>query len=163
LEKIKIAVLCVGNICRSPVGEYLLREYAKKSENQDIRSIIFDSAGLHGGFLELAEDSKEYLEKKGIDPSEFKSKGISRKYLDQFDRIFVMANWHKKFIVDHYYAELSWKERRKIKFKMKTLVEVSGEGSGDVKDPYGLPTGEYLEILEQIDILSKKIIDQLKF
>lgn len=163
MKKIKIAVLCVGNICRSPVGEYLLREYAKKSENQDIRSIIFDSAGLHGGFLELAEDSKEYLEKKGIDPSEFKSKGISRKYLDQFDLIWVMANWHKKFIVDHYYAELPRKERRKIKSKMKTLVEVSGEGSGDVKDPYGLPTGEYLEILKQIDLLSKNIIDQLKF
>ncbi len=158
----KIAVLCVGNICRSPVGEYLLREYAKKSESEEIQSIIFDSAGLHGGFLELAEDSKDYLEKKGIDPSEFRSKGISRKYLDQFDRIFVMANWHKKFIVNHYYAELSWKERRKIKSKMKTLVEVSGEGSGDVTDPYGLPTGEYLEILKQIDRLSKIIIDQLK-
>ena len=158
MKKIKIAVLCVGNICRSPVGEYLLREYAKKSENQEIQSIIFDSAGLHGGFLELAGDSKDYLE----DPSDFKSKGISRKYLDQFDRIWVMANWHKKFIVDHYYAELSWKERRKIKSKMKTLVEVSGEGSGDVKDPYGLPIGEYLEILVQIDRLSRIIIDQLK-
>jgi len=163
LKKIKIAVLCVGNICRSPVGEYLLREYAKKSENQDIQSIIFDSAGLHGGFLELAGDSKDYLKERGIDPSEFKSKGISRKYLDQFDKIWVMANWHKKFIVDHYYAELSWKERRKIKSRMKTLVEVSGEGSGDVKDPYGLPSGEYIEILKQIDLLSKKIIQQLKF
>jgi len=163
LKKIKIAVLCVGNICRSPVGEYLLREYAKKSENQEIQSIIFDSAGLHGGFLELAGDSKDYLEERGIDPSEFKSKGISRKYLDQFDKIWVMANWHKKFIVDHYYAELSWKERRKIKSRMKTLVEVSGEGSGDVKDPYGLPSGEYIEILKQIDLLSKKIIQQLKF
>ncbi len=157
----KIAVLCVGNICRSPVGEYLLREYAKKSENQDIQSIIFDSAGLHGGFLELAEDSREYLEKKGINPSGFKSKGISRDYLDQFDKIWIMASWHRKYILDHYYAELSWKERRKIKSKMKTLVEVSGEGSGDVKDPYGLPSNEYIEILKQIDILSKKIIEQL--
>lgn len=157
----KIAVLCVGNICRSPVGEYLLREYAKKSENQEIQSIIFDSAGLHGGFLELAEDSREYLEKKGINPSGFKSKGISRDYLDQFDKIWIMASWHRKYILDHYYAELSWKERRKIKIKMKTLVEVSGEGSGDVKDPYGLPSNEYIEILKQIDILSKKIIEQL--
>ena len=157
----KIAVLCVGNICRSPVGEYLLRKYAKESENQDIQSIIFDSAGLHGGFLELAEDSKEYLEKKGIDPSNFKSKGISREYLDQFDKIWIMASWHRKFIVDHYYAELSRKEKRIIKSKMKTLVEVSGEGKGDVKDPYGLPTNEYLEILHHIDRLSKKIIEQL--
>ena len=46
---------------------------------------------------------------------------------------------------------------------MKTLVEVSGEGSGDVTDPYGLPSNEYLEILKHIDRLSKKIIDQLKF
>ena len=157
----KIAILCVGNICRSPVGEYLLREYAKKSENQDIQSIIFDSAGLHGGFLELAEDSREYLEKKGIDPSGFKSKGISRDYLDQFDKIWIMASWHRTYVLDHYYAELSWKERRKIKSKMKTLVEVSGESSGDVKDPYGLPSNEYIEILKQIDILSKKIIEQL--
>ena len=161
MKKIKIAILCVGNICRSPVGEFLLREYAKKSENQDIQSVIFDSAGLHGGFLELAEDSREYLEKKGIDPSGFKSKGISRDYLDQFDKIWIMASWHRKYILDHYYAELSWKERRKIKSKMKTLVEVSGEGSGDVKDPYGLPSNEYIEILKQIDILSKKIIEQL--
>ena len=163
MKKIKIAVICVGNICRSPVGEYLLRDYAKKSKNQDIQSIIFDSAGLHGGFLELAEDSKDYLEERGIDSSEFKSKGISRKYLDQFDKIWVLANWHKKFIVDRYYAELPRKERRKIKSKMETLVEASGEGSGDIIDPYGLPSGEYLEILIQIDRLSKKIIEQFKF
>ena len=163
MRKIKIAILCVGNICRSPVGEYLLREYAKKSENKTIQSIFFDSAGLHGGFLELARDSKEYLEERGIDPSDFKSKGISRNYLDQFDNIWVMAKWHKKFIIDHYYAELPRKERGKIKSKMKTLIEVSGEGSGDVIDPYGLRTEEYLEILYQIDRLSKKIIEQLKF
>ena len=158
----KIAVLCVGNICRSPVGEYLLREYAKESENEDIQSIIFDSAGLHGGFLELAEDSKEFLEKRGIDPSGFKSKGITRDYLDQFDKIWIMASWHRKFILDHYYAGIPWKERRKIKLKIKTLVEVSGEGSGDVTDPYGLPSSEYLEILKHIDRLTKKIIEQLK-
>ncbi|QEE15753.1 hypothetical protein DSAG12_01580 [Promethearchaeum syntrophicum] len=161
MKKTKITILCVGNICRSPVGEYLLREYAK--ERGFSQSIIIDSAGLHGGFLELAKDSRDYLKEKGIDPSDFKSKGISRKYLDQFDNIWVMANWHKKFIIDHYYAELPRKERRKIKSKMKTLVEVSGEGSGDVTDPYGLPSNEYLQILKQIDRLSKKIIDQLKF
>ena len=80
MKQIKITILCVGNICRSPVGEYLLREYAKKSENLTIQSIIFDSAGLHGGFLELAKDSKDYLEEKGIDPSDFNSKGISRNF-----------------------------------------------------------------------------------
>ena len=26
-----VTVICLGNICRSPVGEYLLRYYAKKT------------------------------------------------------------------------------------------------------------------------------------
>ena len=158
----KIAVICVGNICRSPVGEFLLRDYAQKSKNDTLHRIIFDSAGLHGGFLELADDSRKFLEEKGLDPSEFRSKGISRAYLDQFDNIWVMASWHRKFILDHYYSDLSRKERRKIKKKILTFVEAAGDGTGDVTDPYGLPVGEYQNILKQIDELSRKIIKKLE-
>ena len=31
-----VLVVCLGNICRSPVGEYLFQNYAEKSDNTQI-------------------------------------------------------------------------------------------------------------------------------
>lgn len=46
-NKIKILFVCLGNICRSPAAEGIMREIVE--EKGDSRRFILDSAGLYGG------------------------------------------------------------------------------------------------------------------
>ncbi|MCP4764493.1 MAG: hypothetical protein GY870_22145, partial [archaeon] len=102
-----VTVICLGNICRSPAGEYLLGYYAKKSDNEIIQNIHFDSAGLMGGGSGgMSYYSKEYLEEKGIDCSKFRSTPIDKEYIDEFDLIIVMEEYMRNEILNEYYKNI---------------------------------------------------------
>ncbi|MEG1405521.1 MAG: low molecular weight protein-tyrosine-phosphatase [Alistipes sp.] len=54
--KIKILFVCLGNICRSPAAESILR---KAVENSDLRGLIeTDSAGTYGGHAGQPSDER---------------------------------------------------------------------------------------------------------
>ncbi|PBL01192.1 phosphotyrosine protein phosphatase [Armillaria gallica] len=40
-DKVKVLIICLGNICRSPMGEAVMRDVAKRREHD----IVLDSAG----------------------------------------------------------------------------------------------------------------------
>ena len=71
-KPLKFLVVCLGNTCRSPAGEYLLRYYAQQSGNEIIRNSQFDSAGLHPTISGMAFHTQKYLELKGMDTNYFK-------------------------------------------------------------------------------------------
>lgn len=84
----KILMVCLGNICRSPMAEGILKNHLKK---QGIKATV-DSAGTtawHEG--EPPDDrSIEVCKKYGIDISEQKSRPFSIDDFDNFDLIFAM-------------------------------------------------------------------------
>ncbi len=78
-------MVCLGNICRSPLAEGIL-----KSKLDD--SYFIDSAGTinyHEG-SQPDERSIKTAKKYGIDISTQKSRPITKKDFDQFDLIFCM-------------------------------------------------------------------------
>ena len=83
-----VTVICLGNICRSPAGEYLLKYYALKSKNKSIQNIKFSSAGLDGGYMNIHRNTNKYLKSYGIDTSKFYSKGIHFDYIKDYDVIY---------------------------------------------------------------------------
>ena len=70
----KVCVIWLGNICRSPAGEYLLRHFAKQSTSKKVHEILFDSAGIWAGSGNMNHMSSQYLQEKGIETSSFRSK-----------------------------------------------------------------------------------------
>ncbi|KAK0245646.1 phosphotyrosine protein phosphatase [Armillaria nabsnona] len=57
-DKVKVLIVCLGNICRSPMGEAVMRDVAKRREHD----IVLDSAGTgayHEG--EDPDDSRSNL------------------------------------------------------------------------------------------------------
>jgi len=153
----KVAIICVGNICRSPVGEALLREYTEQSSCSFIHNIQFDSAGLFGGRLQIAEDSLDFLHKRGISTDDFQSKKTTREFFDKNDLIIVMENYMKEFIITHYYPLLQHSEQKKILKRIYTLHEVAG-ASGEISDPYHTSSKNFLRVLQSIDGACQKII-----
>ena len=142
----RVCVICLGNICRSPAAEYLLRHFAKQSTEKKIHEITFDSAGLWGGSGRMNHLSAEFLRERGINSSSFRSKGISRDYLESFDLIIVM----EVYMIEDLLQEFPRGERDKLRKRVFTLTELVG-GSGNIKDPYGMNRNSYFKILTDIE------------
>ena len=84
----KVLMVCLGNICRSPVAEGLLRQ---RAEEQGI-DIHVDSAGTSNYHIGEAPDSRSmaHAKSKGTDISSLRGRQFCVEDFDAFDRIFVM-------------------------------------------------------------------------
>ncbi|WP_341841390.1 low molecular weight protein-tyrosine-phosphatase [Chitinophaga caseinilytica] len=84
----KILMVCLGNICRSPLAEGILRHLAgQKGLNWDV-----DSAGTGNWHVGHPPDRRSIAVAKqhGIDISGLRGRQFSSEDFDRFDRIFVM-------------------------------------------------------------------------
>ncbi|WP_126249347.1 low molecular weight protein-tyrosine-phosphatase [Chitinophaga rhizosphaerae] len=84
----KILMVCLGNICRSPLAEGILRHLAgEKGLDWDV-----DSAGTGNWHVGHPPDRRSIAVAKqhGIDISGLRGRQFSTEDFDRFDRIFVM-------------------------------------------------------------------------
>ena len=91
----KILMVCLGNICRSPLAEGLLR--AKVDDSK----IIVDSAGLDKWHVGEApcKTSQEIAGNHGLNISNLRARHFKVSDFDQFDKIFIMDNLNHKLIM----------------------------------------------------------------
>ncbi|MGN6508088.1 MAG: low molecular weight protein-tyrosine-phosphatase [Chitinophaga sp.] len=84
----KILMVCLGNICRSPLAEGVLRHL---SEQEGLGWEI-DSAGTGDWHVGHPPDprSVQVARRNGIDISKLRGRQFSVQDFDDFDRIFVM-------------------------------------------------------------------------
>ncbi|MBY9004267.1 MAG: hypothetical protein KGD73_09875 [Candidatus Lokiarchaeota archaeon] len=148
----KILFVCTGNTARSPAAEYLARYHAK---NYDI-DLVFQSAGFINAFSYMQPDSREYLDKKKINHSDFIPQLISPKLLENNDLIITMERSHKDDII-HSYSRI-----KNITEKTFTLKEFNdAKDDLDIIDPYYTNRDTYQKIMllidEQIENLILKI------
>lgn len=85
----RILTVCIGNICRSPTAEYLLRHKLAGSHIQ------VESAGL-GALVGKPADktAQEILAEQGIDMSQHLARQINRDILGSVDLILAMEDKH---------------------------------------------------------------------
>ncbi len=83
-------MVCLGNICRSPIAEGVLRHMAEK---QGLNWVV-DSAGTNGYHIGEPphKHSQEVCLKHGIDISEQRARRFEKDDLSQYDKIYVMAD-----------------------------------------------------------------------
>jgi len=94
----KVLFVCLGNICRSPMAEVMLREKVTKNNlNWHI-----DSAGLMGFLEGMAPDPRgqEVMKKNGFDISQLRSRKVVADDLNHFDWIIAMDGGNFKDLLD---------------------------------------------------------------
>ena len=85
----KILVVCVGNICRSPTAELLLRNALAPAD------ISVTSAGLSARVGEGVEASaRQVLQDHGHNPEGFKARQLTPDIVNESDLILVMEKQH---------------------------------------------------------------------
>ncbi len=86
-----ILIVCIGNICRSPSAEYLLRhKLAVKNPGINIHS-----AGL-GALVDkpIDDSASALLREHGIDPSGHSARQLNQAMLTEADLILTMESQH---------------------------------------------------------------------
>lgn len=149
--KTKILMVCLGNICRSPLAEELL------ASKVDPDKISVDSAGtadFHEG--ELPDDrSIAVAETHGLDIRHQRSRPLTPKDLERFDYIYVMDNSNFADVTAMANPD---EERPKIKLILDSIHP--GEHR-DVPDPYkGGPSG-FEKVFDLLDESTDTIAQDL--
>ncbi|MCQ9329531.1 low molecular weight protein-tyrosine-phosphatase [Pelistega suis] len=90
--KIHIQFVCLGNICRSPMAEYMMREKIKQAHLE--HTIFVDSAGTSGWHNgeNMHEGTAYILQQHQIDTKGFTSSQVKKSDWDTFDYIVAMDN-----------------------------------------------------------------------
>lgn len=92
-----ILVVCAGNICRSPTGEYLLKDKLKD------RKINVSSAGLTALVGKGAETTATSIAlTKNIDMTKHKGRQLSSALIAENDLILVMEERHLSDLLGQY-------------------------------------------------------------
>lgn len=146
-----ILVVCLGNICRSPIAEGILR---KKIADNNL-AIKVDSAGTANYHVGEAPDSRAIATAKsyGIDISKLRGRQFVKDDFDRFDRIYAMDVSNYKNILKLARNEA---DRSKIYYFLH-----DGKTGLDVPDPwFGEPEGFYL-VFDLIDKAADKILDDI--
>ena len=121
-------LVCLGNICRSPLAEGILRDKAEKL-NLDI---TIDSAGTSNYHIGQHPDNRTVLNAKqhGIDISKLKGRQFQVEDFDKFDTIFVMDSSNYSDVIS-----LARNENDKSKVEL-ILNRVYPNSNMAVPDPY---------------------------
>jgi len=128
----KILMICLGNICRSPLAEGILE---KKIKEHGLNWEV-DSAGTSGWHNGAQPDKRsiEIAKRHGLDISHQKSRKIRPADIDEFDLIYVMDEQNRRDTLLYCHTE---EERSKV----QKILDVHPESKWtDVPDPY---FGEY--------------------
>jgi len=148
---IKILMVCLGNICRSPLAEGILK--SKLPSNK----FIVDSAGTANYHVGSQPDRRSIAigKKYGIDISGLKGRQFSTKDFDAFDYIYVMDE-------SNYYDVISLARNENDKKKVNFILnEIYPNQNHGVPDPYYGGEQGFENVYKMLDEACTIIADSL--
>jgi len=149
---VKILMVCLGNICRSPLAEGLLASKLPKDQ------FFVDSAGTGNYHVGRQPDHRSIAtaDKNGLDISHQKARQFTVNDFDTFDYIYVMDNSNYDDVV---FLAKNEAQKQKVQLILDHLFP--GENV-DVPDPYyGLQNGfdmVYEMLDEATDIIAQRLL-----
>jgi len=150
----KILIVCLGNICRSPLADGLLRKKVKEKN----LSVEVDSAGTSG--IHSGESPDIRMQKVATSfqtPIDFlTSRKFTKSDFKNFDLILVMDKSNKSNVLQ--LAETD-EERKKVKLILDYLFPNEHQ---EVPDPYYGGEEGFIEVYNLLDKATDNIISELE-
>ena len=142
---IKILFVCHGNICRSPMGEYVLKDLVKKAGRE--AEFFIDSAAVSREEIgnPVYPPARRELQKHGVACGGHRARQVTLADYQNFDRIYYMDSSNARYL-----ARLLPQDSDKI----RPLL------SRDVADPWY--TGDFAQTWDDILEGCKKIMEEFK-
>lgn len=150
----RILMVCLGNICRSPLAEGILR---KKAEEHSLELFI-DSAGTSNFHIGENPDNRTIKNalKNGVDVSMLVARQFKAKDFEEFDIIYTMDHSNYSNVI-----ALAQNDAHINKVRM-ILNELHPEKNMPVPDPYFGGEEGFQYVFELLDAACDKIIEKIK-
>lgn len=141
----KILFLCHGNICRSPLGEFVLKDMVRRRGVGHLFEIASAAVSTEEIGNPVYPPARRELQRHGIACDGHRAHQITRAELDEYDRIYYMdrsnARWLQRLFPDR------WQD------KCRPLLP------RDVADPWY--TGDFRQTWDDICEGCEKILEEL--
>ncbi len=149
-----ILMVCLGNICRSPIADGLLRQKVLQRQ----LTVNVDSAGTSNHHVGEAPDSRmrATAKKLGCSIDHLRARQFTVSDFDQFDIIFAMDKSNLSNII-----QLARDEKDKKKVKL-ILNESSPNSNAEVPDPYYGGEQGFIDVYNMLDKATDRIIEKIE-
>ena len=153
---LRILFICMGNICRSPTAEGVLR--AKVAQVGLQRLVKIDSAGTHNFHPGSSPDdrSQQHALQRGYDLSQLRARQIVDSDYAQFDMIFAM-DWDNLALLQ---AECPPQHAHKLQLFMQHADQSRAAGE-IVPDPYHCGDSGFEHVLDLLEQASDGLVNKL--
>ena len=147
----RILMVCLGNICRSPLAEGII-----KSKTKHLK-IIIDSAGTAGYHVGKKPDVRSiYIaNKNNINIKGQKARQFNRSDFDNFDIIYAMDKNNYSHLI-----ALAKNEDERLKIRL-ILNEITPGKYNSVPDPYYDNENGFQNVYNMLEKACEKITNQI--
>lgn len=149
----KILVVCLGNICRSPLAEGILLHMATQKKLE----VTIDSAGTSNYHIDEAPDHRTIAnaKKHNVDLTELRARQFTAEDFDAFDKIYVMDKSNLRNV-------LNLARNKEDEKKVDLFLNISHPGQNmEVPDPYFGGEEGFEKVFQMIWKASEKLLSDL--
>ena len=144
MNKTRVLMVCMGNICRSPMAEGMFRKAVREAGLESVVEI--DSAGTHAYHVGSPPDARaqQAIRQRGVDISDLRGRKVVDADFERFDYILVMDGDNYDRLIERAPSHHHGKIRRLLSFSHKYP-------NLDVVDPYYGGARGFEENLDMIE------------
>ncbi len=153
---VRVLLVCMGNICRSPMAEGVLRQ--RVAERAMPLPVEIDSAGTHGYHHGAPPDARAQAAalRRGVDISSLRARRVTPEDFERFDLVLAMDDENHAALL-----ELAAEEHHG---KVRLLLEFAGDAGGrrSVPDPYYGGMLGFERVLDMVEEAMAGLLDELE-
>ncbi|HEF5871970.1 TPA: low molecular weight phosphotyrosine protein phosphatase [Burkholderia cenocepacia] len=155
MTRVAICFVCLGNICRSPTAEGVMRRQVDAAALAD--RIAIDSAGTGDWHVGEPPDTRAQAaaRSRGYDLSALRARQVSAADFERFDLLLAMDEANL--------AELRRRCPPQYRDKVRLLMEFApGATETEVADPYFGGAQGFEQVLDQVERACAGLLDTLR-
>ena len=157
--RVRVLMVCMGNICRSPTAEAVLRQHL--ADVGLAEAVAVDSAGTHAYHLDSPPDerSSQAGAQRGYELAHLRARKVQPQDYAQFDLLLAMDWDNLALLEENCPSDLRHRLRRLTEFIPSSHPLA---GSPVVPDPYYGGPGGFEHVLDLVEASCEGLVEHLQ-